>query len=90
MSDYSNHAHDAYLERLAHVVARFRDMADRIERVGQVEDHGGVMPSYAGDPHVHAAQKVVHEVVWGVANSGLDTLVSDAGMADRATREEQA
>jgi hypothetical protein len=89
MSDtWAVYAAGAYREKVAHVAQRLRDSADRLERAGlDVQDHGGVMPSYAGDPYVHAAQRAVHEAMWGLANADLDGLVSAAGQADRAARE---
>jgi len=66
-----------YLSSLAVVVKRLRAMVDRVEQ------QGGQIDMYRGRDYVWAAHNAVHEVMWGLANAGLDSLVSTAGECQR-------
>lgn len=70
-----------YQERLDHIVADLRRMADEVEREGRVRDEALVM----GTPAlIWSAQTAVHRVMWGLANLNLDLLVQIAGDTELA------
>jgi hypothetical protein len=58
---------------------RLRDLADRIEVDGREDRYGET--DFLG-----AAQRVVHEATWGIANLDLAGLVREAGEALAAKR----
>ncbi len=67
-----------YQQKLDSIVHDLRSMADAIERE-KVWDKPGIsgVPRFAN----HATQ-VQHEVLWGLANLGLDNLTTNAAEAD--------
>jgi hypothetical protein len=66
-----------YNERLAKASAALTDLSAQVLREGKPRD---------GD-YVWAAQKVIHDVVWAIANLNLDILVASASDARDAQRE---
>lgn len=81
---YPEWARRSYEQSVAEVVASLRRSIDRIERealdVREVT-HG------AGTPYGYAAQRAHHELIWGLANSGIDYLINAASEADRVTAQ---
>lgn len=60
-------------------------IADHLEKLAQrVRREGGRASLDLDGSHVRAAHAVLHEVMWGVANANLDTLVAAAGKVDEA------
>lgn len=78
---YADWTRRHYTETAAAVIRRLRDSVDRMEReAAQVRQPTG---SQAG-PYSYAAQRVVHEFTWGVANADLPGLILAAAEADQA------
>jgi hypothetical protein len=66
-----------YRERLEKVSTALTDLAAQVLREGEPRD---------GD-YLWAAQKVIHDVAWGVANLNLDILIASASDARETQRE---
>jgi hypothetical protein len=68
-------------------------VADRLRRLAEVVEGKRFPVSSLADPTVPdfltPAADVVHEVVWGVAHLGLDTLVGDCAEAQRAAQADR-
>ena len=82
--DYVDAQTERYADSLKKVAGRLRDIAERVERegkptVGHLQADG--LPDY-----LWAAQQVVHEIHWGLANAHVDTLLSSAADAHSAVR----
>lgn len=67
-----------YREQVTHTAQRLREMADDVERMGV--EYGGDGP--VRRTRVDAAHRIMHAVVYGLANAHLDGLVQAAGDAD--------
>lgn len=73
-------------DKVATVADELRRMADRIESAtADTFDRGRPVASYA-----QAAERVQHEILWGVANLSLPSLASHAAATDLARAEEAA
>jgi len=76
------------LERaVAAAVSRLRAMADQIEaeakhNIKAAQDGGTDYASYG-----RVAQQVVHEMIWGLANTNLSNVIDAATDADKARQE---
>jgi hypothetical protein len=66
-----------YSERLEKVSVALTDLSAQVLREGKPQDRD----------YVWAAQKVIHDVVWGIANLNLDILVACASDVREAQRE---
>ncbi len=79
-------ASEQYADAVRHTAQRLRHLADEVERVGLRQDSPGAYRATSG-PHSVTAQRVVHSVMWGLANASLDRVVRAAAEADYAARE---
>lgn len=77
--------HDTYEKKVAVVVERLRDLADQVAWEGKSREANQYTPNQSDD--IDAAQRVVHDVAWGIANLSLDSLITWAATADDAERQ---
>ena len=68
-------------ERIGKIVSSLREVADDIERENKIEN-------IQRDPAAVAA-RVVHTLVWGMANLSLDSLITNAGQVYEASATEK-
>jgi hypothetical protein len=73
-----------YAGMVTEVARALRDLAARVEREGTLRPERDVIGVPAG---AWSAHQVVHAVMWGVANLGLDGLVTIAAEIDTLRRE---
>lgn len=77
---YADYQAENFVARVAKIADGLRRMADEVERDGRVRDATGVgVPRFA-----HAAEGVLHSVIWGFAHLHVDGLIRDAAGADVA------
>ena len=75
---YTNYARDRYIRQARGVAARLLRIANEVTRnTDRLESNSKAFCT-------QAASDVVHEVMWGIANANLDTLISSAGDADES------
>lgn len=74
-----------YNRQVWRLAASLRELAEEVERRG-VARPGFIGPHDEHPEYVDAAHRVVHTVMWGLANASLDGLISAASEADRAAR----
>lgn len=72
-----------YRRDIDEIVSRLHRLADEVAANSLVREPG-VMGT---PPYTDAAQRVVHTVMWGVANLSLDGLITSAAAADKAREE---
>lgn len=87
MSDLTDVTHANYERAVTRVTQGLRDLADRIEREARDVRPGHIITP--DSPHTAAAQRIIHEAMWGLANVNLDRVVSAATEADEAIRIER-
>ena len=75
-----------YDEKVAAIAADLHDIANKIARDGKVRcsDSFGAPPFTR---HSYAAHTVTHDLMWGIANLSIDSLVTLAADADVADRD---
>lgn len=84
-SDEAKEARTRYLADVGYIARRLRGLADDVERLGQPKQDLKTMEHLCAP----AAAEIVHALVWGFANLGLDGTVRDAAAADAAALEAQ-
>jgi hypothetical protein len=75
-----------YAKRVSDLAGRLRALADEVEREGRVSE------STVYDPrteHSVAAHRIVHAIMWGLANANLDGLILAAAEVDARTQAAQ-
>lgn len=80
---YADRMSEQYARRIDSIAHQLRALADTVEREGEPRPQRS---HHSLPPHMNSAQRVIHEVTWGVANLSLSTLLDTAHDADSATQ----
>lgn len=84
---YAEHAHNQVIERARLVARRLREMADEVDRqVKRFEERPPVDLHDLGMDHSGLVSDVLHVVLWGLANLGLERFSDYGRHADVSTR----
>jgi hypothetical protein len=78
-------------EQVARRVAALRDLADEIERHAKFDleqvEQGALLATGVPRTHSDVVARALHDVMWGMANLSMDSMLTSAQQYDAAVRE---
>lgn len=84
---FSDNQKQRFQSKVTAIAAALRETADDVERLGQLNPRNKEIGFPLRDGlHQMAARRILHRVIWDMANLNLDCLVSTAAEADLAIR----
>lgn len=83
-ADWAEYSAELFERDVVKIAERLRWLADEVEREGKARPNptrDDPTPDFS-----RAAERVVHAIMWGMANLSLDSIVNAADEAGRAAR----